>query len=108
MCFIISRRGQYSKMLTATKNITVYKYGRATEKTFRPFFFPDFIYRINKAPRKVTLKPNDSNRIHKGYHSCKSDKECSGKFIIPKGAKYYYSGSYREYVSELLIYKGLK
>ena len=108
MCFIVTSRSKI-----ATKNIVCYKksnqeWGERKAK-FTPYFKVWFSYTVNKPTEKVRLR-NYGGEIDEGYHSYKDVKRIEyssyrlGKFVIPKGARYYDNGS--EYVSETLIFKG--
>lgn len=128
MCFISTKE---SKILTAKKDIKVYKIGISANNTsFTPYFFRAFNYPANK-PVYETVK-FFGFIITQGLHSyinCLLDSVSSisinlytsehirytiplegytvflGEFIIPKGA-IYCSNRYDEVVSNALIYTG--
>ena len=115
MCFIVTNK----RVKIAKKNIVCYKFSAVNQQgkdfTFLPYFQNCFTYKKNKPTLKVELTITDDNEINRGYHSYNTLKACRdnsmsktriGKFIIPKGTRYYESKEYDEYVSESLIFKG--
>ena len=127
MCFIKTKE---SKILVAKRNIKVYKIGvYADENTFKPFFYTDFDYLVNKS---VVESVVFADTIDFGLHSFLNCIIYSlyqdvidlytlgylrytiplslysaflGEFIIPKGAKYCLNEP-GDVVSNKLIYTG--
>ena len=131
MCFWKSKQ---SKVLRAKRDITVYKIGCfADEVRFYPYFMTTYMYR-KKTPMHECIEFN-ATHIDIGLHSLLSlqgvynvsdentlflsngnmfpfiitnvlyDNVYVGKFIIPKGSIYIVN-SYKEVVSDTLIYTG--
>lgn len=131
MCFLKSKQ---SKVLKAKRDITVYKIGCfADEVRFYPYFMTTYMYR--KEIPVYECVEFDENSIKIGLHSLLSlqgvynvsdenmvflsnknlfsfiitnvlyDNVYVGKFIIPKGSTYIVN-SYKEVVSDALIYTG--
>lgn len=132
MCFTKTKE---SKLLTAKRDITVYKIGVSVDaQMFTPYFMTDYCY-IRKALAEETVAFNKDS-IDKGLHSVLSvygynaslircicffssnrnnfpfitvNTLCNnvyvGKFIIPRGSLYMVN-SYNEVVSNRLIYTG--
>lgn len=131
MCFWKSKQ---SKVLRAKRDITVYKIGCfADEVRFYPYFRTTYMYR-KETPVYECVK-FDKNSINIGLHSLLSlqgvynvsdentfflsngnvfpfiiinvlyNNVYVGKFIIPKGSTYIVN-SYKEVVSDTLIYTG--
>lgn len=127
MCFVKTKE---SKVLVAKRNIKVYKIGvYADENTFKPFFYTDFDYPVNKL---VVESVVFADLIDCGLHSFLNCIIYSlyqdvidlytlgylrytiplslysvflGEFIIPKGAKYCLNEP-GDVVSNKLIYTG--
>ena len=131
MCF---NKTKESKLLIATRDITVYKVGcLADEARFYSYFMTNYMYSRNTPMREYV--DFDRDLINIGLHSLLSlqgfynvsdgnmlflsngnifpfittnvlyDNVYVGKFIIPKGSIYIVS-SYKEVVSDTLIYTG--
>ena len=112
MCFIVTNK----RVKIAKKNIVCYKVSTFRQQgklsTFTPCYQNCFTYIKNEPTTKVELMIK-YGEIHRGYHSYITLKACRdvsyrktriGKFIIPKGTRYYENED--EYVSETLIFKG--
>ena len=119
MCFIIDP--SHPKVKTANTDIQCFKVlGQAMRPLYVGINFLDCVYEIDKEMPVVELwidKFCGEQVINIGYHSySKADEafplaryfntpdnvyEC----IIPRGSKYFYSGRYKEYVSETIIIK---
>lgn len=119
MCFIIDPKQPDFKI--AENDIDCYKLSwedreNVVSDIFRPFHREYFTYTLNKKTKDEIVCPSffGSDSINEGYHSFKDESKligtfgitprATGKFIIPKGTKYY-ENDY-EYVSETLIFKG--
>lgn len=131
MCFIKTKE---SKLLTAKRNITVYKVGCfADEVRFYPYFMTTYMY-SRKAPMRECVDFSGDS-INKGLHSLLTLRGLYdpisentlflpngnlypfittnvlygnvyvGKFIIPKGSIYMVN-FYNDVVSNVLIYTG--
>ena len=119
MCFVV----KHKKAKIATSNIVCYKVSNHPKRSnvedyFRPYYYCSFKYLLNKRTPSVAIHIgrdwNGDHSIRDGYHSLQSFKDGwiawergtkkIGKFIIPKGTKYYENKT--EYVSETLIFKG--
>ena len=113
MCFHISNKNPNEQ--TAKEDIVVYKVleRKSNKAIYRNFYYqPNRTYRLRK---KLELCHSSFistiSNIHEGFHSCSTldkAKEIKSydwnyrkivKFIIPKGAKYYYNQIDQEYVS---------
>lgn len=105
MCFIIHTTQPYSDEQTANADIVVYKVIQSCNRSLHLDFqyAPNLSYRLRKK-----LKVVRSDSIDKGFHSYSSFAKAKRrvfhhwkavKFIIPKGAKYYYNPDHDEYVS---------
>lgn len=107
MCFIIHEKHKEPKI--ATKDIVCYKSGSKIAKGNFESFWQDHVYRQGSPKRTVKLVVSHRNEIQRGYHSFVKKpvtKLSIAKFIIPKGAKYYYNPTENEYVSNKIIFKG--
>lgn len=115
MCFIVTNK----RVKIAKKNIVCYKFSDVNQQdkelTFSPYYRDTFVYIKNEPTPRIKLTITNGDKICRGYHSfntlisCREvARGCSriGKFIIPKGTRYYESKYYGEYVSETLIFKG--
>lgn len=131
MCF---NKTKESKLLTAKRDITVYKVGCFADKVrFYPYFIANYMYSRNTPMRECV--DFDRNSIDIGLHSLLSlqgmygsligamlffpNGNCFpfittnvlynhvyvGKFIIPKGSTYMVN-CYNEVVSNTLVYTG--
>lgn len=123
MCFWINESKEFKKAKVADRNIVCYKVSNHPKQSrvknyLRPYFQFEFKYLLSKSAPKQSLDADrsfDGKRyIREGYHSYKDSNHSwvvfkgsmkkIGKFIIPKGTKYYENKT--EYVSETLIFKG--
>lgn len=101
MCFVI-KKGRHAKEQTAKEDIIVYKIIKPDNRSlFRDFqYSPNTLYRLRKK-----LKKSSYGAISQGFHSYSVKSLASSlykkrvKFVIPKGAKYYYNPVDNECVS---------
>jgi hypothetical protein len=114
MCFKIQPNN--NKFFIATRDIICYKVAR--RKPINSIRFISSIYpceyRVNFIMPKVSFGRRGTE-IGEGYHSyfnlrktClrKHTRKSIGKFIIPKGSRYYINDRRKEYVSNQIIFKG--
>jgi hypothetical protein len=117
MCFITTRQ---ARAKIATKNIICYKKEHSFNKRtgiFHSYYQSRFIYRIDVKQPVIHLKKEidrcesrDYREINAGYHSYNKKVYTVfvlGKFIIPKGTRYFENKERGEYVSETIIFKGI-
>lgn len=121
MCFKVHYA--HTDFKIAKKNIICYKIGYGDQDYFVSLG-RHYIYKRNVPTPKVALKKYKSplyEAIDEGYHSFsdlsyvvdiliqnKITEFASlriGKFIIPKGAKFYYNPEEKEYVSNTIIFQ---
>lgn len=103
MCFYV--RTNHEQEQTAKEDITVYKiiFRGDNASIYRGFVYtPNTSYRLRK---KLKIDCGIIDTIDKGFHSyaikfpVSSSTRKLVKFIIPRGAKYYYDPVNKEYVS---------
>ena len=114
MCFFISDNKKYCNEKIARKDIPVIKMMKRTEHAFSAPFRPNFKY-FDDRTKKTTVQfysylgINSSGNIHEGLHSYALNMTNRRQYryyteaYIPKGAKYYYNPSDKEYVSTSLV-----
>lgn len=127
MCFYKTKE---SKVLTAKRDIKVYKIGTyANDISFKPFFYNNFEYPVNYPVSEVVAFDTIIDQGLHSYLNCLLDSEFSstidlytskglqytisllrdkiflGEFTIPKGASYCLNNNV-EVVSDVLVYTG--
>jgi hypothetical protein len=118
MCFYVTEENPNER--TANRDITCYKAVNKIRRYRVKRFVAEFMYFIYHAgrtyklskPLRVTRGWGGLRKIAKGFHSYTSIEEIKSlvagadisivKCIIPKGSKYYWSRSEKEYVSDTI------
>ena len=112
MCFNIDKNHKRRK--TAKEDITCYKvmYDYFNDGNVFSSPFRGYKYVLGVLVTSKLQRPDKWNKINKGLHSYSTTQKANTwwsfncvivKCIIPKGARYYYSEVYEEYVSNKII-----